>query len=61
MGHGSGTLEELAAAVLSLADTAGMPESYWQTDRRVELARAILGVEKDERYTKASLWDDWDA
>ena len=38
------TLEDLARAVLSLADTAGMPDSYWQTDRRVEMARQVLGV-----------------
>jgi hypothetical protein len=48
----------LAKALLSLADTAGMPDSYWQTDSRVALARAALGVPEDGRYSHAHLWAD---
>lgn len=32
----------LAEAVLSLAEDAGMPDSYWATDRRIKLALHIL-------------------
>lgn len=48
--------KDLARAILSLADTAGMPDSYWQTDSRVALAREVLGVGDDERYTRAEEW-----
>ena len=48
---------ELAKAVLSLADTAGIPDSYWRTDSRVMLARETLGVSPGERYSRASLWN----
>lgn len=44
-------------AVLQLADDGGMPDSVWQTDSRVKLARAYLGVEAHERYKKAYIWD----
>lgn len=47
---------DLARAILSLADTAGMPDSYWQTDSRVALAREVLGVADDGRYSQAHLW-----
>jgi hypothetical protein len=33
---------DAARAILSLAETAGMPASYQQTDRRMQLARSIL-------------------
>jgi hypothetical protein len=32
----------LARAIISLADTAGMPDSYRQTDSRMKLAAAAL-------------------
>ena len=47
---------ELAKAVLNLADTAGMPDAYWRTDRRVALARETLGVSPDERDARVALW-----
>lgn len=47
---------ELAKALLSLADTAGMPDSFWTTDSRVALAREVLGVPDDGRYDYAHLW-----
>lgn len=47
---------ELAKALLSLADTAGMPDSFWRTDSRVALAREMLGVSQDERYSRVELW-----
>jgi hypothetical protein len=55
---------DLARALLSLADTAEMPDTYWQTDSRVALAREVLGVPVDGRYTHAHLWapkEDGDA
>ncbi len=48
----------LARAILSLADSADMPDSFWQTDQRVAFARSILGVAEDERYEKEHLWDE---
>jgi hypothetical protein len=50
------TQEELAAALLSIVDVAGMPDSYWQTDSRVTLARQVLDVPVDGRYSHAHLW-----
>lgn len=47
----------LARAILQLADSAGMPDSFWQTDSRIELARYVLNVAKDERYTRAKEWE----
>ena len=52
-----GDRERLAIALLSLADDAGMPDSVWQTDTRVLLARAVLNVPQDGRYTHAHLWN----
>lgn len=46
----------LAKAILSLADTAGMPDTYWQTDSRTTLAREVLGVPEDGRYSHAHIW-----
>lgn len=48
--------EDLAKAILSLADTASMPDTYWQRDSRVALARAVLDVPQDGRYSHAHLW-----
>jgi hypothetical protein len=52
---------QLAQAVLSLADSAGMPDSFWETDSRVALARQVLGVPQDGRYSHAHLWSNSDA
>lgn len=51
------TREQLAQAILSLADTAGIPDSFWQTDSRVALAREVLDVPEDGRYSHAHLWE----
>ena len=63
MTEASGVIEKLevdrkvlSKAVLSLADTAGMPDSYWQTDSRLMIAKEILEVPEDGRYTHAHLW-----
>lgn len=32
----------LAEAVLTLAEDAGMPDSYWSTDSRIKLALHVL-------------------
>lgn len=50
--------EALARGLLQIADLGGMPDTFWQTDSRVELARAVLGVPSDGRYTHAHLWDE---
>jgi hypothetical protein len=42
------TAEDLARAVLSLAQVGGMPDSYWYTDSRITLACSILGISKEE-------------
>lgn len=47
----------LARAVLSLADAAGMPDTYWASDRRVALAREVLDVPPNGRYSHEHLWD----
>jgi hypothetical protein len=38
----------LALAVIAMAQHAGMPDSYWSTDRMVGLARAVLGWTPEE-------------
>jgi hypothetical protein len=43
-------------AVLSLADTARLSDAYWQFDTRVALARDVLLVPRDGRYSHAHLW-----
>ena len=48
---------QLAVAVLQFADTAGMPDTFWQTDPRVILARQTLGVPEDGRYSHDHLWE----
>lgn len=46
-------LEQSARDTVSLALTAGMPDSYWATDTRLIRAREVLGDEEFEklRYT----------
>lgn len=46
----------LARAVLQLADVGGMPDSFWQTDERVKLARYVLNIPQDGRYKCAADW-----
>lgn len=46
----------LARGLLQIADAAGMPDTFWQYDRRVRIAREVLGVPEDGRYTHAHLW-----
>lgn len=50
------TIEDLAKAVLTLADVAGMPDSAWITDSRVVMAREVLGVPANGRYDYEHLW-----
>jgi hypothetical protein len=52
------TKADLARAILSLADSAGMPDAYWQSDSRVALARSVLAVPDEGRYSHADLWTD---
>lgn len=42
------SLEDLARDVISLAQTGGMPESFWSTDSRIARACTVLGVEPEE-------------
>lgn len=37
-------VEQLARDVLSLAAVAGMPDTYWLTDQRIERAASALGL-----------------
>lgn len=39
---------DLARGVLQLAVLGGMPNTYWSTDSRVELARKTLGLMVEE-------------
>ena len=55
---GGGTAYVLAAYVLQLADLGGMPDTFWQTDRRVTIAREILGIPPDGRYTHQVIWEN---
>ena len=50
----------LARAVLDIADAGDMPDTYWQTDSRITMARAVLGIPADGRYTHAHLWNGTD-
>jgi hypothetical protein len=43
--------------MLQIADTADMPDSFWQADSRIRLARGVLGVPDDGRYTHSALWE----
>jgi hypothetical protein len=55
-----GRARAMARALLDIADAAGMPDTYWQTDLRIAMARDVLGVPADGRYTHARLWDGTD-
>lgn len=46
-------VEELARAVLTLAEDGGMPDSFWATDSRIDLAKHILF--QDNRLTRAEV------
>jgi len=35
--------QKLAKAVISIAEDAGMPDSYFETDSRIKLAKEVLG------------------
>lgn len=39
--------QTLARAVLTLAEDASMPDTYWDTDSRIRLALHILGFDAD--------------
>jgi DNA-binding PadR family transcriptional regulator len=58
LGSGNGTARALARGLLQIADLAGMPDTFWQDDIRVRLARKVLGVPRNGRYTHAALWED---
>lgn len=58
-GHqGPDQARALARGLLQIADAAGMPDTFWQTDSRVKLARDVLGVPEDGRYSHEHLWSD---
>lgn len=40
----------LARCICSIAQTAGMPDTYWETDRRMALAKKILGEKEFNRW-----------
>lgn len=42
------TIEDIAKDVLSLAATAGMPDTYWATDHRIDRACTVLGWTPNE-------------
>lgn len=48
----------LARAVLELADLGGMPDSYWQTDQRIQFAREVVGLDVDQRGQHDSTEDE---
>jgi len=52
------TAEQLAKAILQLADVAGMPDSIWASDSRVSMAREVLEVPVNGRYDFAHLWEE---
>lgn len=45
------TKEQLARDIFSLAQRAGMPDTYWATDSRIARARAVLNVTPDQART----------
>jgi hypothetical protein len=51
------TLAQLAQGILQLADAGGMPDTFWQSDCRVRMARDVLGIPADGRYTHEHLWE----
>lgn len=46
----------LAKAVLTIASAAGMPDTYWRTDRRVRLACRALGLTPAAARRRAERW-----
>lgn len=50
-------LKETAKDVLVLAALGGMPDTYWQTDRRIKRACNVLGwtPEKARRWAEAKV------
>jgi hypothetical protein len=55
------TLTQLARGILQIADAGGMPDTFWLHDSRVRMARDVLGVPDDGRYTHAHLWETREA
>jgi hypothetical protein len=48
--------ETLARGMLQIADIANMPDTFWEIDSRIRLAREVLSVPKAGRYSYAHLW-----
>lgn len=54
--------QALARSVLTIASAAGMPDTYWQTDRRIRLACRALGLTPTRARSSAERWQgDLDA
>lgn len=49
-------VENLARAVLDLADELGMPDDAWDADGRIQLACAAVGAPEGSRRTHSRLW-----
>lgn len=49
-------VEDLARAVLQLADELGMPDDAWDADGRIQLACAAVGAPEGSRRTHSRLW-----
>lgn len=45
--------EDLAADVLTMAYDAGMPDSYWLTDSRIQRACLVLDIDTHSAYAYA--------
>jgi hypothetical protein len=46
------TTPALARGVVLIARDAGMPDSYWDTDARIFLAKTVLGADEVDRLRK---------
>lgn len=49
---------DLARAICALAVEGGMPDSYWETDSRIALAREVLGADEVEEWKQGLR--DWE-
>jgi hypothetical protein len=46
------THEQLATAIVKVAISGGMPDTYWSSDSRIRLARRVLGDKAVRRMAR---------
>ena len=47
---------QLARAICSVAQSGGMPDSFWETDSRIAIARSVLGKEEVDGWKSGMVY-----